>query len=153
MNYDAHYPGGAPGAIAGQDWFMKNLTEALKVIPREKIICAIGNYGYDWTTDKKGKPGIAKDHNVNVPEAWLEARDSEADIDFDSDMLNPHFTYLDGDNKRHDILYLDAVTALNQMRGARELGISTFALWRLGSEDRALWKIWDTPRDADTPRS
>ena len=51
MNYDQHYPGGAPGAIAGQDWFMKNLTEALKVIPREKIICAIGNYGYDWTTD------------------------------------------------------------------------------------------------------
>ncbi len=22
-------------------------------------------------------------------------------------------------------------------------------LWRLGSEDRALWKIWDSPRDAD----
>ena len=51
-------------------------------------------------------------------------------------MLNPHFTYLDGDNSRHDVWYLDAVTALNQMRGARSLGISTFALWRLGSEDR-----------------
>ncbi len=91
MNYDQHYPGGAPGAIAGQDWFTKNLTEALKVIPREKIICAIGNYGYDWTTAKKGKPGMAGVHNVSVQEAWLEARDSEADIDFDSDMLNPHF--------------------------------------------------------------
>ncbi len=41
------------------------------------------------------------------------------------------------------------VTALNQMRAARALGISTFALWRLGSEDRALWKVWDAPRDAD----
>jgi cellulose synthase/poly-beta-1,6-N-acetylglucosamine synthase-like glycosyltransferase/peptidoglycan/xylan/chitin deacetylase (PgdA/CDA1 family) len=151
MNYDQHYPGGAPGAIAGQDWFMKNLTEALKVIPREKIICAIGNYGYDWTTDKQGKPGMAGVHNVSVQEAWLEARDSESDIDFDSDMLNPHFTYLDADNSRHDVWYLDAVTALNQMRGARSLGISTFALWRLGSEDRALWKIWDSPRDADAP--
>ncbi len=149
MNYDQHYPGGAPGAIAGQDWFTENLAKALKVIPREKIICAIGNYGYDWTTARKGKPGMAGVHNVSVQEAWLEARDSEADIDFDSDMLNPHFNYLDGDNNRHDVWYLDAVTALNQMRAARSLGISTFALWRLGSEDRALWKVWDSPREAD----
>ena len=90
-------------------------------------------------------------HNVSVQEAWLEARDSESDIDFDSDVLNPHFTYLDDDNNRHDVWYLDAVTALNQMRAARSLGISTFALWRLGSEDRSLWKVWDAPRDADAP--
>jgi len=149
MNYDQHYPGGAPGAIAGQDWFTQNLTKALRVIPREKIICAIGNYGYDWTTAKKGKPGMGGVHNVSVQEAWLEARDSETDIDFDSDMLNPHFTYLDGDNNRHDVWYLDAVTALNQMRAARSLGLSTFALWRLGSEDRSLWKVWDSPSEAD----
>jgi cellulose synthase/poly-beta-1,6-N-acetylglucosamine synthase-like glycosyltransferase/peptidoglycan/xylan/chitin deacetylase (PgdA/CDA1 family)/spore germination protein YaaH len=151
MNYDQHYPGGAPGAIAGQDWFVQNLMKALKVIPREKIICAIGNYGYDWTTAAKGKPGMAGVHNVSVQEAWLEARDSESDVDFDSDMLNPHFTYLDEANNRHDVWYLDAATALNQMRSARQLGISTFALWRLGSEDRSLWKIWDAPRDADAP--
>jgi hypothetical protein len=40
---------------------------------------------------------------------------------------------------------LDAVTALNQMRVARALGLQTFALWRLGSEDDSLWKIWDSP--------
>ena len=151
MNYAQHYPGGAPGAIAGQDWFTQNLVKALKLIPREKIICAIGNYGYDWTTDAKGKPGMAGVHNVSVQEAWLEARDSEANIDFDPDMLNPHFTYLDGDNSRHDVWYLDGVTALNQMRAARSLGITTFALWRLGSEDRSLWKVWDLPWDKDAP--
>jgi cellulose synthase/poly-beta-1,6-N-acetylglucosamine synthase-like glycosyltransferase/peptidoglycan/xylan/chitin deacetylase (PgdA/CDA1 family)/spore germination protein YaaH len=151
MNYDQHYPGGEPGAIASQDWFTQNLVAALKRIPREKIIVAIGNYGYDWATAAKGKPGMAGVHNVSVQEAWLEARDSETDIDFDSDMLNPHFTYLDGSNNRHDVWYLDAVTALNQMRAARSLGLSTFALWRLGSEDRSLWKVWDAPREADAP--
>jgi cellulose synthase/poly-beta-1,6-N-acetylglucosamine synthase-like glycosyltransferase/peptidoglycan/xylan/chitin deacetylase (PgdA/CDA1 family)/spore germination protein YaaH len=151
MNYDQHYPGGEPGAIAGQDWFTQNLVKALKVVPREKIICAIGNYGYDWTTAPKGKPGAAGVHNVSVQDAWLEARDSEADVTFDSDLLNPHFTYLDEKNLQHDVWFLDAVTALNQMRAARELGISTFALWRLGSEDRSLWKIWDSPRDSDAP--
>src|SRR5271166_1009716 len=35
MNYDQHYPGGEPGAVAGQEWFLNNLREALKVIPKE----------------------------------------------------------------------------------------------------------------------
>jgi cellulose synthase/poly-beta-1,6-N-acetylglucosamine synthase-like glycosyltransferase/spore germination protein YaaH/peptidoglycan/xylan/chitin deacetylase (PgdA/CDA1 family) len=151
MNYDQHYPGGEPGAIAGQDWFTQNLLKALTVVPREKIICAIGNYGYDWTTAPKGKPGMGGVHNVSVQEAWLEARDSEAVPTFDSDLLNPHFTYLDEKNLQHDVWFLDAVTALNQMRAARSLGISTFALWRLGAEDRSLWKVWDAPRDSDAP--
>ena len=30
MNYDQHYPGGDPGAVSSQDWFVKNLQEALK---------------------------------------------------------------------------------------------------------------------------
>ena len=37
------------------------------------------------------------------------------------------------------------MTALNQMRAAQSLGIKTFALWRLGSEDRSLWRVWDIP--------
>jgi cellulose synthase/poly-beta-1,6-N-acetylglucosamine synthase-like glycosyltransferase/peptidoglycan/xylan/chitin deacetylase (PgdA/CDA1 family) len=57
---------------------------------------------------------------------------------------------MDGD-LRHEVWYLDAVTALNEMRGARNLGINTFALWRLGAEDRSLWSIWDIPRDPAGP--
>jgi cellulose synthase/poly-beta-1,6-N-acetylglucosamine synthase-like glycosyltransferase/peptidoglycan/xylan/chitin deacetylase (PgdA/CDA1 family) len=34
------------------------------------------------------------------------------------------------------------------MRAARELGIHTFALWRLGAEDRSLWAIWDNPGES-----
>jgi cellulose synthase/poly-beta-1,6-N-acetylglucosamine synthase-like glycosyltransferase/peptidoglycan/xylan/chitin deacetylase (PgdA/CDA1 family)/spore germination protein YaaH len=147
MNYDQHYPGGVPGSIAGQDWFINNLKAALKVIPQEKIICAIGNYGYDWTVRKDREPFEGNAHNVSVQDAWLEAHDSESDVEFDSDQLNPHFSYLDENNARHEVWYLDAVTALNQMRAARSLGITTFALWRLGSEDRSLWQIWDDPMD------
>ena len=149
MNYDQHYPGGEPGSIAGQDWFTNNLKAALKVIPQNKIICAIGNYGYDWTVRKDQKPFEGNAHNVSVQDAWLEAHDSEADIEFDSDQLNPHFSYLDENNTKHEVWYLDAVTALNEMRAARHLGITTFALWRLGSEDRALWQIWDKPMNTD----
>ena len=49
MNYDQHEVESDPGPIAAQDWFIANLTRVLKSVPKEKLICAIGNYGYDWT--------------------------------------------------------------------------------------------------------
>ncbi len=149
MNYDQHYPGGDSGPVAGQDWFVKNLQDALKVIPKEKIICAVANYGYDWSMKKGQKKGTPPEdvHNVSAQDAWLEASDAETDINFDDDAMNPHFAYLDGDT-RHDVWFLDGVTALNQMRAAHALGIDTFALWRLGSEDRSLWAVWDKPFEA-----
>ena len=153
MNYDQHYPGGDPGAVAGQDWFVKNLQDALKVIPKEKIICAVANYGYDWAMKKGQKKGTPPEdvHNVSAQEAWLEAADAETDVNFDDDAMNPHFAYLDDNNVRHDVWFLDGVTALNQMRAAHALGIDTFALWRLGSEDRSLWAVWDKPFEANAP--
>ncbi|HTZ96267.1 MAG TPA: glycosyltransferase [Terriglobales bacterium] len=152
MDYDEHYPGGPPGPIASQDWFVKNLQAARKSIPPEKFICAIGNYGYDWPERLKNgqMPLGEKEANQSVQDAWLAARDSDEDVDFDGDAMNPHVSYMDERNVQHDIWFLDAVTALNEMRAAQTLGIQTFALWRLGSEDRSLWKVWDIPGEPDS---
>ena len=76
-------------------------------------------------------PGV-KDSNSLSARGRLTARDSEEDVDFDSDSLNPHVSYMDEHTIQHDIWFLDAVTALNEMRAAQTLGIETFALWRLG---------------------
>ncbi len=155
MNYDEHYPDGSPGPVASEDWFSENLTAALKAVPKEKLISAIGNYGYDWTDQpvqkKRKRPAGIHAVNVSVQDAWLASRDSEEDIDFDGDSSNPHLSYMDERNQKHDVWFLDAVTALNQMRAAQQLGIQTFALWRLGSEDRSLWKVWDVPGDPAAP--
>ena len=159
MNYDQHETESDPGPIAGQDWFIANLTRVLKIVPKEKVICAIGNYGYDWTMSipkKKGaKPKVLSvDVLDNVQAAWTLASDADADITLEDDNLNAHFAYDDEDNNvRHQVWFLDAVTAMNQLRGARDLGLQTFALWRLGSEDRSLWTVWDKPSSKDAPNS
>ncbi len=139
MDYDQHSGGSPAGPIASQDWFVDNLENVLKLVPKEKLMCGIGAYGYDWV----GKTG----NSISVQDAWLTAHDSEGEIEFDGDSLNPHFAYSDEKKKRHDVWWLDGVSALNQMRAAQKLGINTFALWRLGSEDRSLWAIWDVPAD------
>jgi len=152
MDYDEHESQNEAGPVASQDWFTKNLEIAKQKVPLDKLICGFGNYGYDWVQKpRKNPPPGLKNVNVTVQEAWIAARDSEEDIDFDSDSLNPHFSYMDEGNLRHDVWFLDGVTALNEMRAARALGIKTFALWRLGSEDRSLWKVWDAPGDGSAP--
>ncbi len=161
MNYDEHQTESEPGPIASQDWFIDNLTNVLKTVPKEKVICSIGSYGYDWTTSlpapvKKGSRRKAPPvkvlgaQNLSTQEAWQAASDSESQIDLDDDTLNVHFAYDDEDaHVRHQVWFLDAVTVLNEMRAARALGIQTYALWRLGSEDNSLWKIWDSPLRSD----
>ena len=150
MNYDQHNSGTAAGPVAGQEWFVKNLREALKTVPASKLICAVGNYGYDWVTETRrrgAKPVVV--NSSTVQEAWLNTRESEEEVEFDEDSLNPHVSFLEGDKLRHDVWFLDAVSAYDQMRAANQLGINAFALWRLGSEDRSLWAIWDDPSAAD----
>ncbi len=152
MNYDEHYRGGVAGPIASQEWFSANLRDALKQIPRDKLICAVGGYGYDWMApNKRQQPTPEMSTEISAQRAWLTAQESESDIEFGADSLNPHYVYLDENNRRHDVWFLDGVTALNQMRAAQQMGIETFALWRLGAEDRSLWSIWDAPGEAVAP--
>ncbi|WP_158941980.1 polysaccharide deacetylase family protein [Granulicella sp. S190] len=166
MNYDEHQTDSGPGPIASQDWFVDNLKNVLKTVPKEKIICALGSYGYDWTTAlpaaaspakrgaKKAKAPapekVLAAHDLSTQEAWQAAYDSDSQIDLDDDSMNVHFAYDDEDaHVRHQVWFLDSVTILNEMRAARVLGIQTYALWRLGQEDNSMWKIWDHPLQVD----
>jgi cellulose synthase/poly-beta-1,6-N-acetylglucosamine synthase-like glycosyltransferase/peptidoglycan/xylan/chitin deacetylase (PgdA/CDA1 family)/spore germination protein YaaH len=161
MNYDQHQVTSDPGPIASQDWFVGNLTRVLKSVPKDKLICAIGNYGYDWTLsipnpkDKKPhKPEVLNTEDLSVSDVWQRASDADADLDLNYDALNPHYEYMDEDtNERHVVWFLDGVTVLNELRAARQLGLQTFALWRLGEEDSSLWSVWDKPSSADSPQA
>jgi cellulose synthase/poly-beta-1,6-N-acetylglucosamine synthase-like glycosyltransferase/peptidoglycan/xylan/chitin deacetylase (PgdA/CDA1 family)/spore germination protein YaaH len=158
MNYDEHDIDSNPGPVASQEWFVDNLRRVMKVVPKEKLICSLGSYGYDWTltipnpkASKHFKPTVLSTDVLSVSEAWQRASDSEVDLDLDDDSLNPHFEYIDEDrNERHVVWFLDGVTLLNELRAARGLGLQTFALWRLGSEDGSLWNVWDKPSNPDS---
>jgi cellulose synthase/poly-beta-1,6-N-acetylglucosamine synthase-like glycosyltransferase/peptidoglycan/xylan/chitin deacetylase (PgdA/CDA1 family)/spore germination protein YaaH len=160
MNYDEHQTDSEPGPVASQDWFIDNLKNVLKTVPKDKVICSIGSYGYDWTMSipapvrgrhaKPEAPKVLATEEMSTQEAWQAASDSEAEVELDRDALNAHFAYDDEDaHVRHQVWFLDGVTVLNEMRAARALGIQTVALWRLGSEDNSLWKVWDAPLKTD----
>ncbi len=147
MAYDQHWSTGEPGPIAGQDWYDSVLQKRMKDLSPAKTIICFGNYGYDWTGGKKDA------EDVSFQEAVLAARDSldsPADIKFDPVSQNPYFSYDEEDGKTHTIWFLDAATAYNQMRGARGKKVAGLALWRLGSEDPSLWKIFGNGSQSDS---
>lgn len=143
MTYDQHDEEGPAGPIAGQGWFERKLERAFSLVPPSKLIVSIGSYGYDWSSQRPAT-------EISVQEAWELAHASHAKPRFDVDSLNPTFAYRDdAEGVRHEVWFLDAVTAFNQISVAMSRRPAGLALWRLGTEDGAIWSSFARGRSAD----
>jgi len=152
MNYDQHWRTSAPGPIAAQDWFVKNIDAVSKLVPAKKLVMGIASYAYDWPSNA-GKKSKEQARVESFQEAIVTATESEADVQFDSDSLNPYYDYSDEHNHVHHVWMLDGVTAYNELRAAERVGVQGTALWRLGSEDPSIWSIWDFTHPDDLTRA
>ncbi len=144
MAYDEHWADGTPGPIASLPWFARVLRARQRDIPADKMIVAIGNYGYDW--GPRGQPAEER----TFEEAVLIAKESDSKLQLDPASLNATFAYDDDNDRRHHVWLLDAVSAFNQLVTLRSVQPRGVALWRLGSEDPALWQVFGkkAPLDA-----
>ena len=150
MNYDQHWQTSPPGPISAQDWFVTNLRNILKLVPANKLVMGIASYGYDWTAKTKADPHPVAEP-ISFEQAITTADESQSDIEFDSDSLNPHYSYEDENNNVHNVWFMDGLTAYNELRAAERAGVQGTALFRLGEEDPSIWDIWNTihPTTAD----
>jgi cellulose synthase/poly-beta-1,6-N-acetylglucosamine synthase-like glycosyltransferase/peptidoglycan/xylan/chitin deacetylase (PgdA/CDA1 family)/spore germination protein YaaH len=134
MVYDEHYQSGEPGPVASQDWFEKKLDELGKVLPGNKTVIGIGNYGYDWVIGGRGSTEVGYD------DVMAAAQQHKAPLVWDDRMQNPVLRYAAGGAK-HEVWFLDAVTALNQIQATGDSGFRGVALWRMGAEDPEFWTL------------
>ena len=134
MGYDEHWEEGTPGSIASQSWFEDTLDKRMQSLDPAHTIIAIGSYGYDWVQGDKAS-------DLSFEEAVLSAKDSEAEITFDPETSNPHFSFIEDDGKRHEVWFLDGVTAFNEIHAADAYRPAGYAVWRLGSEDPTIWSV------------
>jgi peptidoglycan-N-acetylglucosamine deacetylase len=138
MLYDEHYGKGDPGPVASQQWYVAKARRMLRFIPPQKAILTVGAYGYDWNDADSTSNG----QTLTFQELMSAARNAPIkSFHFDSITLNPYARWTDPDSTDHVAWYLDAVTAYNQMLASEALGTAGFALWRLGSEDPAIWRV------------
>jgi len=136
MAYDQFSNNTAPGPIADQKWIEAAVDAATKKLPSNKIILALGAYGYDWPKGDSAE-------NKTYQQALVTAQESEGKLDFDNDSYNLHYTYYDDNDVEHQVFFTDAATVFNSMRFATESALGGVALWRLGSEDSRTWEFYN----------
>ncbi len=130
-----------PGPLGERPWFEGWLHVLLDDADTKQWIIVLGSYGYDWAA------GAKKAELISFPEAM--SRGSSADVESASVVApdyNPSFYYEDA-GKAHTVWFLDVVTFLNQLREVRGQNAGGFGLYRLGSEDNAIWDALSVPRD------
>ncbi|QQR78697.1 MAG: glycosyltransferase [Candidatus Moraniibacteriota bacterium] len=145
MAYDEHVPSEpTAGPIASMGWYATGIAERFRALSPDRYIVALGNYGYVWPQDE------SEDSSLTFQEAMRKAEMAQSRIGLESISLNPTFSYTDKQQVSHRVWFLDAVSVFNQMVGAQKLGgAGRYALWRLGSEDPAIWSLFQRPRSLD----
>ncbi|MDD5397004.1 MAG: glycosyltransferase [Candidatus Moranbacteria bacterium] len=151
MAYDEHsIYDSAAGPVSSQGWFSKLVAKQIALVGADKIVVALGGYGYDWIDGKQAGDEVSFQDAIRI------AKESEGVVRLDSKSLNPTFDYYDDNDVLRHVWFLDATSTFNEMVSARQAGdIHGYALWRIGSEDPSLWKIFNSKSvlTADTVKS
>lgn len=144
MAYDQVDDQGPPGSIAGEGWYEKTLDARMRQLPADSTIIVVGSWAYDWPQGKTAT-------SVPFETAMGMARDDGATVLFDPATNNPHFNYEDDNGTKHQVWFLDGVTAFNQIHAADPYRPAGYALWRLGSEDPSILPLMGRPYDSPAP--
>ena len=140
MLFDEHYAGGVPGPVASQRFYITQARRFARLVPPSKLILMIGAYGYDWNDAEA--VALHRAETFEFQETMRAARGPQQPRPrFDPVSMNPYMQWTTPDSTDHVLWYLDAVTAYNQMRVGKALGVAGHAIWHLGGEDPSLWNV------------
>jgi cellulose synthase/poly-beta-1,6-N-acetylglucosamine synthase-like glycosyltransferase/peptidoglycan/xylan/chitin deacetylase (PgdA/CDA1 family)/spore germination protein YaaH len=130
-----------PGPLGSRSWFEGWLHVLMEGGDPKQWIITLGSYGYDWTI------GGRKAELISFPEAMSRAYNAEVEsAEVIGPSYNPYFYFEDND-REHAVWFLDVVTFLNELREIRGQKAGGFGLYRLGTEDPAIWDALAVSRD------
>lgn len=143
MTYEWGYLFGPPLAVSPVNEVKKVLDYAVTVIPSEKILMGVPNYGYDWTLPYI--EGTAARILSNV-EAVNLARTVGANIEFDPVAQTPFFYYY-RDNQRHVVWFDDAKSIDAQLRLVDDYNLAGVSYWSLNRYFPQNWLVQNSLYD------
>jgi cellulose synthase/poly-beta-1,6-N-acetylglucosamine synthase-like glycosyltransferase/spore germination protein YaaH/peptidoglycan/xylan/chitin deacetylase (PgdA/CDA1 family) len=143
MAYDQHTDKSNAGDISHQEWVEEKLDDICQKMDANKVILALACYGYDWPKNSVGQ-------SVTYDKAIANAVNYNSTINYDKGSANSNYKYTDKAGVQHSVYFTDAVTNFNLIRKADDWDIAGIALWRLGSEDRRLWKFISSDLSLDS---
>lgn len=137
MTYDEHGYSSGPGPIASYGWVRDVMRYAVNHIPPQKILMGVPGYGFDWKVGERGPRYISYSQALNIASNYGES------ICWDDKAMVPYFKYRDKDRHAHQVWFESAHSLKYKLNIVEELDIRGIALWRLGLEDPAMWKVME----------
>jgi spore germination protein len=140
MTYEWGYLRGPARAVAPLNLVEKVIQYAVSVMPSNKILMGIPNYGYDWTLP------FVKGSSAN-PITNLEAIDIAArvgaQIQFDAAAQSPYFTYFEN-NRNHEVWFEDARSIEAKLRLVKKYNLGGVSYWNLTGFFPQNWLVLDS---------
>lgn len=140
MAYDEFNNATGPGPVSSQKWIEKIVDQVTDKIPTDKVILGVAGYGGEWINGKYSK-------SISYEDPISMANQVGGNIYFDDDTYNLEFDYTDEDEDgnmvKHQMWFTDAATTFNVLRFSDEYPMAGTSLWRLGTEDKRIWRFYD----------
>ena len=128
--YDQHWSTSPPGPIAAPEWVTRNLGARVAEVGAGRIIAGFPLYGYRWRRS-------AETEVISYDDARRLATMTNTPLTRDHASATLHAHSPEG----WEVWVSDRVLLETLVREARQLGVTSFALWRLGLEDPAVWSF------------
>ncbi|QCX33332.1 LysM peptidoglycan-binding domain-containing protein [Caloramator sp. E03] len=144
MTYEWGYTYGPPLAVAPINEVKRVLDYAVEVIPSEKILMGIPNYGYDWTLPYR--PNTAAQAVSNTAAVEL-ARRNRAAIEYDTKSQSPFFNYYDSQRRQHVVWFEDARSIEAKLLLVNEYKLGGVSYWTIGRFFPQNWLVLSSMYD------
>lgn len=128
MTYEWGYLAGPPQAVAPLNQVRRVVEYAVSVIPRDKILLGIPNYGYDWTLPYV-RGTLAQ--TFSNTEAVNRAYRNRAEIRYDETAKSPYYNYYDAERRQHIVWFEDARSIRDKLLLVNEFGLAGISYWTI----------------------
>ena len=139
LTYEEHGTWSGPGPIATPLFVQKVGQYALSQIPFERIVIALGVYGYDWPL---GVGDAIPVEALTYQSSTARALDRQLRIQRDAPTQVPWYRYLDGLGIEHEVWFEDLPGLKAKWQRLYRIGIRKVAVWRLGGAPPGLAEIF-----------
>lgn len=128
MTYEWGYTYGPPLAVSPINQVRRVLDYAVTVIPSEKILMGMPNYGYDWMLPYRPRTAARTLSNTQAPELAFQRG---AVIQFNTESQAPYFYYNDDAGTRHVVWFEDARSVQARLRLVDVYNLGGVSYWTI----------------------
>ncbi|NLL03607.1 MAG: LysM peptidoglycan-binding domain-containing protein [Clostridiales bacterium] len=144
MTYEWGYTFGPPLAVSPINEVKKVLDYAITVIPSEKILMGMPNYGYDWTLPYK--QGSAA-RSLSLKGALNIALRENVAIQYYTKAQSPYFRYIDNSGARHIVWFDDAKSINEKLKLVDVYNLGGVSYWTINQFFPQNWLILSSMYD------